>query len=102
MKNFITELYHGNIDPQSREFRKYSYLKKQMTILADCEDALTQHLTGEDKKTFLSYVNASAIVLGESELDAFIVGFRLGARFSYDTFVNDDAPYKDSLKDGAA
>ena len=102
MKNFITELYYGNIDPQSREFRKYSYLKKQMTILADCEDALTQHLTGEDKKTFLSYVNASAIVLGESELDAFIVGFRLGARFSYDTFVNDDAPYKDSLKDGAA
>lgn len=27
-KNFITELYNGNIDPQSREFRKDSFLKK--------------------------------------------------------------------------
>ena len=26
-KNFITELYYGNIDPQSRGFRKGSYLK---------------------------------------------------------------------------
>lgn len=102
MKSFITELYYGNIDPQTREFRKDSYLKKQMGILADCEEALTQHLTGDDKKTFLSYANASAVVLGESELDAFIVGFRLGARFSYDTFVSEEAPYKDTLKDGAA
>lgn len=60
------------------------------------------YIVGDDKKTFLSYANASAVVLGESELDAFIVGFRLGARFSYDTFVSEEAPYKDTLKDGAA
>ena len=101
MKNIITELYYGNIDPQTREFRKDSYLKKQMDILADCEEVLTKHLQGDNKKTFLSYANASAIILAESELDAFIVGFRLGARFCYDTFVSDAAPYKDSLKDGA-
>ena len=96
--NFITELYYGNIDPQSREFRKGSYLKKQMSILADTEKVLTERLTGNDKKAFLTYVNAWAAVLGESELDAFIVGFRLGARFCYDTFVSDSAPYKDALK----
>ena len=28
MKNFITELYYGNIDPQSRGFRKGSYLQR--------------------------------------------------------------------------
>jgi len=33
MKNFITELYYGNIDPQSRGFKKDSYLQKQMKIL---------------------------------------------------------------------
>ena len=30
-----------------------------------------------------------------SELDSFIVGFRLGAAFTYDTFVNTDTPYRD-------
>lgn len=98
-RNFITELYYGNIDPQSRGFRKDSYLKKQMSILSDCEQALASRLTGEDKKTFLSYANASTVILGESELDAFIAGFRLGARFTYDTFADDSAPYVDALKE---
>ncbi|MBR5422568.1 MAG: hypothetical protein IK108_01010 [Clostridia bacterium] len=30
-----------------------------------------------------------------SELDSFIVGFRLGAAFTYDTFVNTYTPYRD-------
>ena len=60
-----------------------------MTILANAEEVLTKSLSGDDKKTFLSYANASNIVLGESELDSFIVGFRLGAQFTYDTFVTD-------------
>lgn len=32
MKNIITELYYGNIDPQARGFKKDSYLQKQMSI----------------------------------------------------------------------
>ncbi len=70
-----------------------------MSILSDCEQALTNRLTCDDKKTSISYVNASAVILGESELDSFIVGFRLGARFTYDTFVDDSAPYMDALKE---
>ena len=88
MKNFIKELYYGNIDPQARGFKNGSYLKKQMTILSENEAALTDRLTGEEKKAFLSFVNASDIILCESELDSFIVGFRLGAKFVFDTFVN--------------
>ena len=99
MKNFIKELYYGNIDPQARGFKNGSYLKKQMTILSESEAMLTDRLTGDEKKAFLTYVNAWAVVLSESELDAFIVGFRLGARFCYDTFVSDSAPYKDALKE---
>ena len=99
MKNFITELYYGNIDPQTRAFRKDSYLKKQMDILTESEELLTEKLSGEEKKAFLSFANASNVILGESELDAFIVGFRLGAKFAYDTFVDDNAPYADPLKE---
>lgn len=99
MKNILTELYYGNIDPQARGFKKDSYLQKQMNILSSCEEALTEKLTGDEKKTFLSFVNASNIVLGESELDSFLVGFRLGARFIFDTFVDDTTPYDDLLKE---
>ena len=60
---------------------------------------LTDKLDGEVKKAFLSFVNASNVILGESELDSFIVGFRLGARFIYDTFVDSTVPYKDFLRE---
>ena len=99
MKNFIKELYYGNIDPQARGFKNGSYLKKQMTIFSESEALLTDGLTGDEKKIFLTFANASEIILGESELDSFIVGFRLGARLILDTFVNNDTPYEDFLKE---
>lgn len=99
MKNIITELYYGNIDPQVRGFKKDSYLQKQMSILSKSEAELTDKLDGEVKKAFLSFVNASNVILGESELDSFIIGFRLGARFIYDTFVDSTAPYEDFLRE---
>ena len=99
MKNFIKELYYGNIDPQARGFKNGSYLKKQMTILSESEALLIDRLTGDEKKLFLAFVNASDIILGESELDSFIVGFRLGAMLILDTFVNSDTPYEDFLKE---
>lgn len=99
MKNIITELYYGNIDPQARGFKKDSYLQKQMSILSKSEAVLTDKLDGEVKKAFLSFVNASNVILGESELDRFIIGFRLGARFIYDTFVDSTASYEDFLRE---
>jgi len=99
MKNFIKELYYGNIDPQARGFKNGSYLKKQMTILSESEALLTDRLTGDEKKWFLTFVNASNNILSQTELDSFIVGFRLGARLILDTFMNDDTPYEDFLKE---
>ena len=81
--------------------KKAVIFKKYMTILANAEEVLTKNLSGDDKKTFLSYANASNIVLGESELDSFIVGFRLGTQFTYDTFVSNTAPFTDFLKEEA-
>lgn len=80
---------------------KRQLYSKYMTILANAEEVLTKSLSGDDKKTFLSYANASNIVLGESELDSFIVGFRLGAQFTYDTFVSNTASFTDFLKEEA-
>lgn len=70
-----------------------------MQTLSNNEDFLLKELSGDAQKRFLEYVDAWGIVNGESVLDSFITGFRLGARFAYDTFVSDDAPFDDLLKE---
>ena len=42
MKNIISELFYGNIDPQTRSYKKGSYIQKYMTILANAEEVLTK------------------------------------------------------------
>ena len=93
MTNFIEEFYYGNIDPQARSFEQNKKLHRDMQILTDNDDFLTDKLSGEEKKRFIQYVDAWAVVNGESTLDSFITGFRLGAQFTFDTFVTSKAPY---------
>lgn len=70
-----------------------------MQTLSNNEDFLLKELSGDAQKRFLEYVDAWGIVSGESTLDSFITGFRLGARFAYDTFVSKEAPFEDLLKE---
>ena len=99
MANFIEEFYYGNLDPQARSTKENKTVQKQMEVLMLNEDFLTEHLSGESKKKFLDFCNAWGVVNGESNLDSFIMGFRLGANFTYDTFVSDDSPFTDLLKE---
>ncbi len=99
MTNFIEEFYYGNIDPQARSSGQNKKVQHDMQTLNESEDFLTDKLTGEEKKRFLQYVDAWASVNGESNLDDFITGFRLGAQFTFDTFVTSKAPYTDYLKE---
>ena len=94
MGKFIEEFYYGNLDPQARSTKENKAVQKQMEVLF-----LTENLSGESKKRFLEFVNAWGVVNGESNLDSFIMGFRLGANFTYDTFVSDEAPFVDLLKE---
>lgn len=99
MKNFIEELFYGNIDPQARGYRKGHRIVKVSDSINDIEEKLTKHLQGEDKDLFLDFCNAYAELWGEAELDSFIVGFRLGAKMLFDVFCSDDAPFESFLKD---
>ena len=99
MTNFIEEFYYSNIDPQARSFEQNKKVQHDMQTLTESEDFLTDKLSGEEKKRFIQYVDAWASVNGESALDNFITGFRLGAQFTFDTFVTSKAPYTDYLKD---
>jgi len=56
-------------------------VQKQLEIMMKCEDLLTEALTDEKKQCFLDYVDAWHEVNSESNLNSFIMGFRLGAGF---------------------
>ena len=99
MGKFIEEFYYGNIDPQARSTKQKKAVQKQMEVLMLNEVFLTERLSGESKKKFLDFVNAWGVVNGESNLDSFMMGVRLGASFTYDTFVATDTPFQDLLKE---
>lgn len=99
MLKFIEEFYYGNLDPQSRSTKENKTFQKQMEVLMLNEDYLTENLSGDSKKKFLEFSNAWSVVNGESNLDSFMMGFRLGANFTYDTFVATDTPFQDLLKE---
>ena len=89
MSKFIEDFYYGNIEPQENSSELKSELKRKLSILTQTEEQLTTKLTEEDKELFVKYASQSSEFLCVSNADSFIAGFRLGARFTYDTFVVD-------------
>ncbi len=87
MSNFIEELYYGNIEPQELNSEQSGKLSKKLNALTEKEEQLKVKLTAEDKELFLNYANTYNEFLSLSNSDSFISGFRLGAKFTYDTFV---------------
>ena len=90
MPNIIENFYYGNIEPQELNSEITPKLKKKLSTLAEKEEHLTARLTGEEKELFLSYVSAYIEFSTMGNADSFISGFRLGAKFTYDTFVNNN------------
>ena len=99
MPNILEDLYYGNISPCQRAVRPGSKVKKLMQKQSDLETKLSESLTEEQRATFEQYLSVSADLLDANCLDNFITGFRLGAQFTFDTFVASKAPYTDYLKD---
>ena len=98
MTNFIEELYYGNIDPQARGFEDNESVQRTLRTISDNEDWLIDHLSSEAKKRFLDFADSWSAFNGDSTLDGFVTGFRLGARFALDTFLS-RPPYSEDLKD---
>ena len=89
MSHFIEEFYYGNIEPQESITELKAEIKKKLDTLSQTEEQLTSKLTEEEKELFVKYASQSSEFLCVSNADSFIAGFRLGAKFTYDTFVTD-------------
>ena len=87
MSDFIEDFYYGNIEPQEISTTLSTELKRKLDSLSRVEEQLTSKLTDKEKELFIKYASQSSEFLCVSNADSFIAGFRLGARFTYDTFI---------------
>ena len=90
----LEDLYYGNIVPQARSYRPGSPQMQRQEEVSELENQLNEKLDVECLRLFRSFVSTYAQCLGDAALDAFIVGFRHGARLNWETFLSDDAPLK--------
>ena len=77
-KNYYKEL----------EEKRLAKLKKKLSQLVKKEEELTAKLPEGERELFLKYTDAYNEFSSISICDSFISGFRLGAKFAYNTFVD--------------
>ena len=95
MPNILEDLYYGNLTPCPRAVRPDGKVRKLMQKQSDLESKLHGSFTEEQREIFEQYLSFSADLLDANCLDSFITGFRLGARFTHETFIGTDAPFAD-------
>ncbi len=88
MSDFIEEFYYGNIEPQECTTNLTVKIKKSLSELAGKAEQLTSLLTDKNKELFTDYVSTYIKFSSLCNADSFTVGFMLGARFTYDTFID--------------
>ena len=99
MPNILEDLYYGNLSPCHRTVRPGSRVKKLMQKQSDLEAKLNGSFTEEQRADFEQYLSVTADLLDVNCLDNFITGFRLGARFTHETFVGTEAPFAELTMD---
>ncbi len=88
MSEFIEDFHYGNIEPQECTTKLTAKVKKSLSELAGKEEQLTSILTDNEQELFTDYVATYIKFSSLCNADSFTTGFRLGARFTYDTFIN--------------
>ncbi len=84
---FIEDLYYGNIDAQAYSPEFGTELKQKLNDLTELEKQIADKLSGEEKTMFLNYTDKYIEFTTCSLTDAFVSGFRLGEKFTHDTFI---------------
>ena len=88
MSDFIESFYYGNIEPQTLTTELTPKLRKKLNELVKKEEELTAKLPEGERELFSKYTDAYTEFSSISICDSFISGFRLGAKFAYNTFVD--------------
>ncbi len=90
MRKILEDLYYGNIAPNAKTFSKNSPYAKAMDKL-DKSDAYLQGVLDEEGKAMLkAFEDAQSEVSDIGIVEAFIDGFRLGAKLMLAALSEDD------------
>ena len=88
MQHFIEQFYYGNIEPQEITTELRADVRNKLAALAKTEGVLAASLADAESELFDTYLKQSGEFLCVSNADSFIAGFKLGAKFTYNTFVD--------------
>ena len=99
MPNILEDLYYGNLTPCQRAVRPDGKVRKLSQKHCDLDTKLNNSFTEEQREIFEQYLSVSADLLDANCLDSFITGFRLGARFTHETFIGTNAPFAELTMD---
>ena len=99
MPNILEDLYYGNLSPCQRAVHPGSCVKKLMQKQSELESKLNGSFTEEQQANFEQYLSLCADLLDANCLDCFATGFRLGARFTHETFIGTEAPFAELTMD---
>ncbi len=94
--NIIEELYFGNIELNGKAVKNNEKFDADVMTIDKNELELMQLLSGKEEQLFRDYSVAYACVNGQTAVENFIMGFRLGAKFCADVMGCD---FKDYMKD---
>ena len=98
-EGFIRQLYRHIAEPQTKIIRQSIQNDKLIQDISKAETKLNEILKGDEKKLFLAYCDVHSELSYLVEQDIFVMGFRLGAKFTLDTFCNDDTPFENHSKE---
>lgn len=91
----LERLWHGDITPNARKLSPDSEQYEPTKYIARHEEALMSILPEQAKETYEKQKENQGELSSLNELDAFISGFRLGARIMIEVMGSMDDPHTD-------
>ena len=98
MRQILEDLYHGNLTASGQTFRRGTKYARALARVAEMEETLSQKLAPEDHPLLAKYAITSAGLTSVSLEEAYIEGFRTGARIML-AVLQEDKPQENKDED---
>ena len=94
MRNILKDFYYGNITPSEGNVVTNSNLRKAMVNVTRSESQLIEKLDGAGQVLLAELIKARQEIDSITELENFILGFRLGVRMMVECMDDNDGDIK--------
>ena len=94
MRKTLENFYYGNITPSEGDVVTNSNLRKAMVNVTRYESQLTEMLDGAGQALLAELIKARQEIDSITELENFILGFRLGVRMMVECMDENDGDIK--------